>query len=751
LFRAAGSHAAFAEGGKLLVTADGYGTPALLRVHDAKGQPLRQWPTSQTHNKDNAFAQGAEHMAVAAGAPLIALLDRAAPSVVQLRDLTTGATVRSIDTGPQSRQWLTLTTDGKTLATASDKGVRLWDTATGKEVRSWGQRADSPAVFTADGLRLAWTGYGPGIARLWAVGRDDAAPRAVGAPVNNFEAPGFSPDGTVLAVVTDGHAVQLRRFADGKDVLPLDAHDGPVYRLAFTPDGRHVVSGARTGLCTWEALTGRLVRRQALGAGPDESLVALLPDGRLLTAERTADPRNGVFRLRDPLTGREALRAAGRPDAGEITVAPGGRYVGLGGPRDGAFSILDLRTGGWRYRGDPREAHFHPKLSADGEVLVWSSRVPWPGEIHVRRQATGKTLVVHGLPKGDDADRWLRQFDCVSPDGRWFLLPGGDGRVRRWDLLTGKEAAPLAGAQRTVWGLFWSPDSRVVVARGSASPANVIDREARRDLRAWDTTTGKRLPHLDLEGYPQSVRFTPDAYTLLTDNRDEIRLREVATGQDRCRLRGHLPCWISALVVSEDGKLLASGGDDAQVLVWDLTGRMPDGRWRTERQAPGQLAAAWEALAGADGRAASAALWQLAADPEGTVALLRQRLRPVYAADGAKLAELVGELSSERFTVRERADKELARLGEVAEPVLRKALEGQPAEELRRRLLKLVELLEAVPAGEGLRALRAVEVLERIGTAEARQVLEGLAGGASARLTRQARAALARLERRQRD
>jgi RNA polymerase sigma factor (sigma-70 family) len=750
LFAAAGSHAAFADGGKTLVTADGYGAAPQVRVLDAgTGRLLRAWPTTKARVKAGPFDQGAVEMAVASSASVLALIDRTALEVVQIRDLATGATTRSIRLAGEGSQWLALAPDGKTLATASRSSVRLWDTTTGKEVRGWKQRADGPPVFMPSGQGVAWTGYDErkGIARVWAGTRADAAPKAVGPPVNNFQPPCFSPDGKVLAVVTDGHAVQLRRVADGKEVRPLDAHDGPVYGLAFTADGRHVVSRARDGVLAWEALSGRLLRRSAGGEVPGESLAGLLPDGRLLTAQRTADPTISFFRVREAPTGREVLRVQGRPDAGQLTVAPGGRYAGLGGERDGGFSVLDLRTGRWRYRLDPREAHFEPKLSADGDVLAWHPGVVGAPEVHVRRHPTGKVLVVKGLPQNMDRAR-----SRMSPDGRWLVVVGEEGPLRRWDLAAGKEAPPLAGAQRTVWEVLWSPDGRLVLARGSAAARTVIDRRARRDVRAWDADSGRRLTHLDLEGAPSCLLFAPDGRTLLTADREEIRLREVATGQERARLRGHVAAWVTALAASADGRLLASGGDDAQVLVWDLTGRAPDGRWRTARQRPEQLAAAWEALAGADARAAYAALWQLAADPEGATALLGQRLRPAPVADGKQLERLLGELNSGKFAVRDRANEELDRLGEMAEPALRKVLKGDPSEELRRRVRKLLQKLEAVPLGERLRELRAVEVLERVGTAGARQVLERLAGGApEARLTREARTALGRLGGRQKD
>src|SRR5262249_19324723 len=87
-----------------------------------------------------------------------------------------------------------------------------------------------------------------------------------------------------------------------------------------------------------------------------------------------------------------------------------------------------------------------------------------------------------------------------------------------------------------------------------------------------------------------------------------------------------------------------------------------------------------------------------------------------------------------------------AKIGEQAEPALKKALEGKPSIEVRRRLEYLLEHMRASPgSGERLRQARALEGLEAMGTPEARAVLEGLAKGtADARRPRDAQAGLAR-------
>jgi len=89
--------------------------------------------------------------------------------------------------------------------------------------------------------------------------------------------------------------------------------------------------------------------------------------------------------------------------------------------------------------------------------------------------------------------------------------------------------------------VYWSPDGRLVLTSGSAAKPGVKDSEARQDVRAWEAATGRRLPHLDLVAVPACLRFSADGRTLLTSDPEGICLREVATGQQQLRLRGHLP------------------------------------------------------------------------------------------------------------------------------------------------------------------------------------------------------------------
>jgi hypothetical protein len=135
------------------------------------------------------------------------------------------------------------------------------------------------------------------------------------------------------------------------------------------------------------------------------------------------------------------------------------------------------------------------------------------------------------------------------------------------------------------------------------------------------------------------------------------------------------------------------------------------------------------------------------AAPGDVVAFLRSHLRPESAPDPEKLRQLIADLNSDTFRVREKAVKELQDLAHLAVPALRKALDQKPAPEAARRIEQLLSRKpELVSRPEQLRRLRAMQVLEQAATKEARALLTELADGLPlAPETKEARAALGRL------
>ncbi|MCI0377818.1 MAG: WD40 repeat domain-containing protein [Gemmataceae bacterium] len=156
----------------------------------------------------------------------------------------------------------------------------------------------------------------------------------------------------------------------------------------------------------------------------------------------------------------------------------------------------------------------------------------------------------------------------------------------------------------------------------------------------------------------------------------------------------------------------------------------------------------WQLLADDDAERAYRAFWALARQPDEAVAFLGQRLKPAQAADPKELQQWIADLGSDRFEVREKAARELDKLGGLAKAALEQTAAGNPPLEARRRIEHILKkMMGPITHPAGRREVRAVELLEGVATDEARAVLRKLAAGApAARLTQEAIDALARLE-----
>jgi HEAT repeat protein len=160
-----------------------------------------------------------------------------------------------------------------------------------------------------------------------------------------------------------------------------------------------------------------------------------------------------------------------------------------------------------------------------------------------------------------------------------------------------------------------------------------------------------------------------------------------------------------------------------------------------------ELQTFWSDLGADDPEKVQPALNAFRAAPRSAVSWIGEHVQPVRPGDAEQIARWTRDLDDDDFEVRERATAALQELDLLAEPALRKTLEGSPTLEQRWRIAILLARIansEGTPAQ--WQSLQAVRFLEQIDSPAAREILLKLARGCSeARLTRAARASLARV------
>jgi WD40 repeat protein len=481
--------------------------------------------------------------------------------------------------------------------------------------------------------------------------------------------------------------------ATGGEVRPFTGHTAPVDHLTFAPDGKRLLSlGRDKKILDWDLASERASAHRQLSFLGTYDQYALSPRGNVAASWGYQDE---TIRLWDVATGKER-RSLGKfvnPTKegflGAMSFSPDDRLLATADKKRQQLRLWDVETGRERrvlkgLGGTILCVHFSPggKKIAAGNAGIG----PFP------------TIVVWDVADGESRVAFQSsgrvEILAFSPDGK-MLASGSflDRSLHLWDLTTGRELRPLAGAP-PVYGLAFSPDGRWLAGAGA-------------------------------------------------DKDQKVHVWEVSTGLEVRSFRGHEGGGVMSVAFAPDGRALASGGCDSTVIVWDLTGRMKEGWLQGAKWTPPQLEHLWKDLASNDGSRIVQALWDLVASPEQSVPLLRQRIKPVRAADAQRVGKLIRDLDSEDFETRTKAMEELEKIAEGAEGMLRKKLAEKPSLEVRQRIRQVLE----IPASaEQLRAIRAIQVLEYIGTAEAKECLQNLAQGVpEARVTTQAKEALKRL------
>jgi len=520
--------------------------------------------------------------------------------------------------------------DGRMLVVGGTDAVRIWDTGSGKLLRTFPAKGD--VAFSKDGRMLGIAGENSAAIFDVASGRRIRAfsdKAGVSGPITissdgKYVATGgedpnwhFAPIAGLESEASHRLKVKLWDLRSGKLVRMFPGHyseDGGTQVLQFTPDSRKLFAGGEGFVDLWDIRTGKLARRfnneyggaispdgkmiaasrfanwngfaiysaasgkvVAKRSGPPSRVqsLAFSPDGGLLAqGSEAAEPNTGL-RLWDVERGRMSRSLVGPP--------PNLRSVGFIDARQ-VFSnsfngiyLWSLSTGKLerKLQGPMEDTGTGPEqrwalMTPDGSKILNQAGGSFPSKYVVRERTTGKLISTI-----ENAGGWM-EGEPLSADGRFLVTrvhsmrsPPTDA-VYVWDLSTGRKVSQLAEPGHSVMLTVFSPDGKLI-AGSVLTMEHAADGSIRESSRLvlWDVQTGAVLREKSLgDGRTTEPAFSKDGKKLALAMGSAIHLYN-ADSLSKTGVLKDGDTAITALAFSPKSDCLAAGDNEGRVRLWD--------------------------------------------------------------------------------------------------------------------------------------------------------------------------------------
>ncbi|MFT5501057.1 MAG: WD40 repeat protein/class 3 adenylate cyclase, partial [Woeseiaceae bacterium] len=361
----------------------------------------------------------------------------------------------------------------------------------------------------------------------------------------------FSPDGRQLVSTSSDGTARIWDVESAKQIGVLKGHSGTVRSAAFSSDGQLIITRSADNT---ERLWGAEDRKQRSVLGDQDQKVQLAQfsyDGRRISTA----VNGGVELLWDAESVTEIGSLSGHEGKiNAISMSRDGQYVAASADKMVRLWEVSSRTeiavlkG---HEGSVRGVVFGPygrillSVSDDSTARLWNVK-------------SGKNISIF---KGHELGL---SAGAISPDGSRVVTASFDNTARLWDIRSGSIIKIMSGHERSISAVAYTADGNYLVTGSS-------DRTA----RVWDASNGALLTILQgHKGAIHHVATSPKADRIATASADgTIRIWRVGQTHLLRHTGGSGANYVTSAVFSPSGKLALTKSFDRTARVWDVRNR----------------------------------------------------------------------------------------------------------------------------------------------------------------------------------
>ncbi|PVF91794.1 WD40 repeat-like protein [Serendipita vermifera] len=295
--------------------------------------------------------------------------------------------------------------DGHFISSGSDDStIRIWNAETGDPVGEplQGHTASVMSIaYSPNGLYIV-SGSRDNSIRIW----DVSSRTQVGKPLNGHTGPvysaSYSPSGDYIVSGSEDHTLRIWDIKNKKTSKIFTGHASKILSVAYSPSGDHITSSSRDGtIRIWNVNTGDSIVIKENSWEDDVICVAYSPDGRYIISGSVS-----LVRRWDSKTGVQIGNDLEHPDrVSSVAYSPDGLHI-VSGCYDNCVRIWDVESGDQigTYRG-----HTHwittVAYSPDGQHIVSGSE---DKTIRIWDAQIAQNNTVNIVP---DSNGWIHDSD----------------------------------------------------------------------------------------------------------------------------------------------------------------------------------------------------------------------------------------------------------------------------------------------------------------------------------------------------